>query len=54
MDNRMEGTFSILAALVVLFSAMLDPRVSVALAVIGTRWVCDVQIRVCIQAEWVD
>jgi hypothetical protein len=35
MDNRTEGTISILAALLVLFSAMLDPRISIALAVIG-------------------
>jgi hypothetical protein len=34
MDNKTEGTISILAALFVLFSAMLDPRVSVALAAI--------------------
>lgn len=33
MNNQTEGTISILAALFVLFSAMLDPRVSIALAV---------------------
>ena len=33
MDNRTEGTLSMLAALLVLFSAMLDPRVSCVLAV---------------------
>lgn len=32
LTNRMEGTLEILAALLVLFSAMLDPRVSVILA----------------------
>ena len=32
MDNRTEGTISILAAMLVLFSAMLDPLISVALA----------------------
>lgn len=34
MNNKTEGTISILAALLVLFSAMLDPRVSVALAAV--------------------
>ncbi len=33
MDNKTEGTISIIAALFVLFSAMLDPRVSVIVAV---------------------
>lgn len=34
MNERYEGTLSILAALLVLFSAMLDPRISAALAII--------------------
>ena len=33
MNNKTEGSLAILAALLVLFSAMLDPRVSVILAV---------------------
>ncbi|HEX7588731.1 MAG TPA: hypothetical protein VF478_10485 [Anaerolineae bacterium] len=33
MNNKTEGMLSILAALLVLFSAMIDPRVSLALAV---------------------
>lgn len=33
MDNKTEGTINIVAALLVLFSAMLDPRVSVVLAI---------------------
>lgn len=32
LTNRTEGTLEILAALLVLFSAMLDPRISVILA----------------------
>ncbi len=35
MNNRTEGLFAIIAALVVLFSAMLDPKVSALLAVAG-------------------
>jgi hypothetical protein len=35
MSNQTEGIFAILAALLVLFSAMLDPRVSAILAVGG-------------------
>ncbi len=35
MNNQTEGLFAILAALMVLFSAMLDPKVSVILAVAG-------------------
>ncbi len=35
MNNQTEGLFAILAALIVLFSAMLDPKVSVILAVAG-------------------
>ncbi|MBK9054673.1 MAG: hypothetical protein IPL78_28330 [Chloroflexi bacterium] len=34
MNDRHEGTWSIIAALLVLFTAMLDPRISAALAVI--------------------
>ena len=34
MNERNEGILSIIAALFVLFSAMLDPRISAALAVI--------------------
>jgi hypothetical protein len=33
MTDRIEGTLSIIAALVVLFTAMLDPRASAGLAV---------------------
>ena len=35
MNNRTEGLIAIIAALIVLFSAMLDPRVSAVLAVAG-------------------
>ncbi len=35
MSNKTEGTFAIIAALLVLFSAMLDPRVSIILAIAG-------------------
>lgn len=35
MNDKTEGTFSILAALLVLFSTMLDPRVSMVLAVVA-------------------
>jgi hypothetical protein len=34
MNNSIEGTLSIWAALLVLLTAMLDPRISVALSVI--------------------
>jgi len=34
MNDRHEGTWSIIAALLVLFTAILDPRISAALAVI--------------------
>lgn len=34
MNNQTEGTISMLAALLVLFSAMLDPRISAGLAVV--------------------
>ncbi len=33
MNNQTEGLFAIVAAFVVLFSAMLEPKVSVILAV---------------------
>jgi len=33
MNTRTEGTIAILAALLVLFSAMLDARISVAISV---------------------
>lgn len=32
LDSKTEGTLAVLAALLVLFSSMLDPRVSVILA----------------------
>jgi hypothetical protein len=32
MNNQTEGTLAILAALLVLFSSMIDPRVSVIVA----------------------
>ena len=35
MNTKKEGTIAILAAFLVLLSAMMDPRVSVALAVAG-------------------
>jgi hypothetical protein len=35
MNNQTEGLFAIIAAFIVLFSAMLDPKVSVILAVAG-------------------
>ncbi len=34
MNNQIEGTLSIWATLLVLFTTMLDPRISIALAVI--------------------
>jgi hypothetical protein len=34
MNAKMEGTIAILAALLVLFSAMWDPRVSAGVAVV--------------------
>jgi hypothetical protein len=33
MNTKTEGTIALLAAMLVLFSAMLDPRVSVAISV---------------------
>jgi hypothetical protein len=33
MNTKTEGTIALLAALLVLFSAMLDPRVSVGISV---------------------
>jgi EamA domain-containing membrane protein RarD len=35
MNTRTEGTVAIVAALVVLFSAMWDPRISVAVSVVA-------------------
>ncbi|HEX2989306.1 MAG TPA: hypothetical protein VHO49_01450 [Anaerolineales bacterium] len=35
MNTKTEGTIMILAALLVLFSAMLDPRVSVAISMVA-------------------
>jgi hypothetical protein len=34
MSERSEGTVEIVAALLIMFSAMLDPRVSVTLAIL--------------------
>jgi hypothetical protein len=33
LDSKQEGTFAIIAALVVLFSSMWDPQVSIVVAV---------------------
>ena len=35
MNTKTEGTIMILAAMLVLFSAMLDPRVSVAISMVA-------------------
>jgi hypothetical protein len=35
MNARTEGTVAIIAALIVLFSAMWDPRISVAVSVVA-------------------
>jgi len=35
MSTKTEGTFAIIAALIVLFSAMWDPLVSVAVSIIA-------------------
>ena len=35
MNARTEGTIAVVAALLVLFSAMWDPRISVAISVIA-------------------
>lgn len=35
MNTKTEGTFAIIAALIVLFSAMWDPMVSVAVSIIA-------------------
>ena len=35
MNTKTEGTFAIIAALIVLFSAMWDPRVSVGVSIIA-------------------
>ena len=33
MNNKLEGIFSILSAILVIFTAMLDPRISIGLAI---------------------
>ena len=35
MNNKTEGTIAIIAALLVLFSAMWDPRISAAVAIVA-------------------
>lgn len=35
MNTKTEGTLAIVAALIVLFSAMWDPRISVAVSVVA-------------------
>ena len=35
MSSKTEGTIAILAALIVLFSAMIDPRISAGVAVVA-------------------
>jgi hypothetical protein len=35
MNTKTEGIFALIAALVVLFSAMWDPRISVAVSVVA-------------------
>ena len=35
MNNKTEGTIAIIAALLVLFSAMWDPRISVAVSIVA-------------------
>jgi hypothetical protein len=35
MDTKTEGTLAVIAALIVLFSAMWDPRISVAVSIIA-------------------
>ncbi len=35
MSNQIEGAFSIAAALLVLLTSMLDPRISIVLAIIA-------------------
>jgi hypothetical protein len=35
MNAKTEGTFAILASLLVLFSALWDPRISAGVAVVG-------------------
>jgi len=35
MNTRTEGTLAIIAALIVLFSAMWDPRISVAVSIVA-------------------
>ena len=35
MNSKTEGTIAIIAALLVLFSAMLDPRISLTISVVA-------------------
>jgi len=35
LNSKQEGTIEILAALLVLFSAMLDPKISLAISVVA-------------------
>jgi len=35
LNSKQEGTIAAIAALLVLFSAMLDPRISMALAILA-------------------
>ena len=35
MNTKTEGTLAVIAALIVLFSAMWDPRISVAVSIIA-------------------
>jgi hypothetical protein len=35
MNTKTEGTLAVLAALLVLFSAMWDPRISVAISIVA-------------------
>ena len=35
MNTKIEGTMAVIAALIVLFSAMWDPRVSVVVAIVA-------------------
>jgi hypothetical protein len=35
LNSKQEGTIAILAAILVLFSAMIDPRVSLAISIVA-------------------
>ena len=35
MNSKMEGTFALVAALLVLLSAMWDPRISIAISLVA-------------------